>query len=348
MLDGGFSPVATSVSVHACRWLVMTRYLVLYPLLAAMTGVSVGGSDAGFLQPQIPAGFVKVDFIGDGPSATPSNTPADQSKSCAGVKFSRNYKYADNDSDVLDVATAASGDATADSSDEPSHPVLLFVTGESFADESANSDVIAALEDQALCFAAHNGMVGVKIKYRLAPKFPWPAATRDVAAAISWTHENIDLFGGNPNEIVVIGYFAGAFHLADLLAHREFQDRDSRVAGAVLLSGIYHPSADAGASEKAYFGTDASKYDERSAYPGILNIDTPILLAWSALDPPLLVAQGEELKKRLCNSPTQCPRTTVLKDGNGLLSAFGLDASSDGLAGPTLELIREIEARGLP
>jgi acetyl esterase/lipase len=325
----------------------MTRYLVLYPLLAAMTGVSVGGSEAGFLPPpQMPSGFVKVDFIGDGPGAAPSNTPVDQSKYCEGVKFSRNYKYSDNDSDVVDVATA--GATEADPSEGPPHPVLLFVTGESFAEESGNSDVITALEDQALCFATHNGMIGVKVKYRLAPKFPWPAATQDIAAAVSWTHENIDLFGGNPNEIVVIGYFAGASHLAGLLAHREFQDRDSVIAGAVLLSGIYHPGADASASEKAYFGTDASKYDERSAYPGILNIDTPILLAWSALDPPPLVAQGEELKKRLCSSPTQCPRTTVLKDGNGLLSAFGLDASSDGLAGPTLELIREIEARGLP
>jgi acetyl esterase/lipase len=347
MLDGGLLPVAASASVHVCRWLVMPRYLVLYPLLAAMMGISVGGSDAGFLPAlQMPSGFVKVDFIGNGPAAAPSSTPADQSKYCAGVTFQRNYKYSDNDSDVLDVATA--GSTEADPSDEPSHPVLLFVTGESFAEEGDNSDVIAALEDQALCFATHNGMIGVKVKYRMAPKFPWPAATQDVAAAISWAHENIDLFGGNPNEIIVIGYFAGAFHVADLLAHREFQDRDSVIAGAVLLSGIYDLKADAGAPERAYFGDDASKYGEQSAYPGILNIDTPILLAWSALDPPLLVAQGEELKKRLCSSPTQCPRTTVLKDGNGLLSAFGLDASSDGLTGPTLELIREIEARGLP
>jgi hypothetical protein len=28
-----------------------------------------------------------------------------------------------------------------------------------------------------------------------------------------------------------------------------------------------------------YFGADASQYDQRSAFPGILNIKTPLLLA---------------------------------------------------------------------
>jgi acetyl esterase/lipase len=330
----------------------MTRYFVLYPLLAALTGVSVSGSEAGFLPhiflAPVATGFVKVDFLGNGPGASPPNAPADQSNSCAGVTFSRNYRYAENDSNVLDVATAGTGEATEDPSEEPSHAVLLFVTGESFAAENGAPDAMAALEDQALCFAARNGMVGVKINYRLAPKYSWPAATQDVAAAISWAHENIDLFGGNPDEIVVIGYSAGAFHLANLLAHKEFRDRDSVVAGAVLLSGIYRLSADASASEKAYFGADASKYAGESAFPGILNIDTPILLAWSALDPPRLVAQGQELKKRLCSSPTQCPRTTVLRSGNGLASAFAPDASGGSLADSTLELVREIETRGMP
>ncbi len=324
---------------------MMTRYFVLCPLIAAMTVVAVGGSEARFLPhgflPDVAARFVKVGLDEDAPSATPADAAPSQTNSCAGVTFSRNNKYGENDSNVLDVATADSGTT-------PSRPVLLFVAGESFAAESGASDVMAALQDQALCFATRNGMVGVKVSYRLAPKFSWPAATQDVAAAISWVHENVDLFGGNPDEIVVIGYSAGAFHLATLLAHPELRDRDSDVAGAVLLSGIYHPSADADVSEKSYFGSDASKYDDRSAFPGILNIETPILLAWSALDPPRLVAQGEELKQRLCNSPTHCPHTTVLKSGNGLASAFGFDAPDGSLAEPTLELVREIETRGLP
>src|SRR5439155_5957372 len=136
----------------------------------------------------------------------------------------------------------------------------------------------------------------------------------DVAAAASWVHQNIDLFGGNPEEIVAIGYSAGAFHVASFLAHPEFQARDSNVAGAVLVSGLYRLSADASAAEKSYFGADASKYDERSAFPGILAIETPMLLAWSVLDPPHVVVQGERLRELMCNSPAHCSHTSVLKD----------------------------------
>jgi hypothetical protein len=105
--------------------------------------------------------------------------------------------------------------------------------------------------------------------------------------------------------------------------------------------------ADANAEEKSYFGADASQYDQRSAFPGILNIKTPLLLAWSTQDPPRLVA-CETLKQRLCNPTTHCPRTTVLGNRESLASVFEASASSGGLAPPTLELVREIEARGLP
>ena len=191
-----------------------------------------------------------------------------------------------------------------------------------------------------MCFAARHGMVGVRMSYRLAPANPWPAGARDVAAATSWLHQNVDLFGGNRDEIVAVGYCVGAFHLASLLAHPEFQIADFDVDAAVLVSGIYRASADANAQEKSYFGG--------SAFPGILNIKTPLLLAWSTQDPPRLVAEGETLRQRLCNSVTHCPRTIALGYRESLASVFEAEASGDGLARPTLELVREIEARGLP
>jgi hypothetical protein len=63
---------------------------------------------------------------------------------------------------------------------------------------------------------------------------------------------------------------------------------------------------------------------------------------------PRLVAEGETLKQRLCNSVTHCPRTTVLSYRESLASVFEADASGGGLAQPTLELVRKIEVRGLP
>jgi acetyl esterase/lipase len=274
----------------------------------------------------------------------------DSSNSCDQVTFSRNLKYGENDLNVLDVATGDIKDATP-------RPVLLFVAGESFA--SVGTTGVAGngqdkaqdntLQDKAMCFAARNGMVGVSMTYRLAPAAGWPAGARDVAAAASWIHQNIDLFKGNAQEIVAIGYAIGAFHVASFLAHAEIQESDSNVAGAVLVSGIYRSGSDAGEDEKSYFGPDASKYDERSALPGILKVEVPIVLAWSAQDTPRLVAQGEKLKQLLCGAE-HCPRTKILgKRESSLASAFGLDDGADGnLVDPTLQLVREIETRGLP
>jgi hypothetical protein len=137
--------------------------------------------------------------------------------------------------------------------------------------------------------------------------------------------------------------------VASYLAHPELQVRGSGVAGVVLVSGIYRPGPDASDAEKAYFGDDASKYEERSAFPGIARMDeTPILIAWSVLDSPRLIAQGEKLKEFLCNSPAHCPLTRVLESRDGLSSVFTLDVSRGSLAESTLELVRVIEARGLP
>jgi acetyl esterase/lipase len=191
-------------------------------------------------------------------------------------------------------------------------------------------------------------MIGVKMNYRQSPTHPWPAGATDVAAATSWISQNIDLFGGDRNAIVAVGYSVGAFHIASLLAHTEFQVQGSGFAGAVLVSGIYGLTTDADADEKSYFGTDPNQYGKRSVFPGILNIDTPLLLAWSALDPPRLIVQGEDLKERLCKSATHCPRTAVLKNRESPAAYFRLDRSDEGLAKPTLQLVREIEARGLP
>jgi acetyl esterase/lipase len=68
--------------------------------------------------------------------------------------------------------------------------------------------------------------------------------------AISWVFENADLFGGNAQEIIPIGYGAGAFHLATFLSHKEFQDSDDFIAGAALVSGIYEPTKDTDESER--------------------------------------------------------------------------------------------------
>jgi acetyl esterase/lipase len=291
--------------------------------------------------------LIRVGLDTDAPAApAPSASPAPatdnaapgDATSCDGVNFTRNLKYGDHQLNVLDLASAQAPGAK--------RPVILFVAGDSFSDDGKTS-AASPLVEQAMCFAGHNGLVAFSMSYRLAPAAPWPAGAKDVAAAISWVHENADLFGGNKDEIIPVGYAAGAFHLASFLAHSEFQESDSSVAGAVLVSGIYRPDSDASEAEKSYFGTDASKYDGQSALPGLTKINVPLVVAWSQVDAQRFVTQGEKLKGVLCDAG-HCPRTALLSQPSSPASVFDLDGTSADLHDRLRQLIGQIDARGLP
>lgn len=285
-------------------------------------------------RPQVPSSLVRTGLTDTDTSAGGTARLCDQ------VAFSRGLRYGESEQNVLDVATSKTKAATP-------RPILLFVAGDTFTGDSAAPDLDRELQDEAMCFAVRNDMIGVRVNYRLAPSAQWPSGAEDVGAALSWIHQNIDLFNGDAREIVAIGYAAGAFHVASLLAHPELQVDRADVAGVVLVSGIYRAGKDADDSEKAYLGSDAGQYDKRSALPGLLSVDEPIVLAWSESDPAGLIGQGEALNKALC-AAGHCPRKTVLHDREGLPSVFGLDGSADNLAEPTLMLVRQLEARGLP
>ena len=267
-----------------------------------------------------------------------TDDPAAQA-ACESVTFTRSVKYGSDRLNVLDVATDQAKSASK-------HPVLVFVAGDSFAGEASAASANTVL-DRAMCFAARNGLVAVSMSYRLAPAATWPSGAKDVAAALSWVYENADLFGGNAQEIIPIGYGTGAYHLASFLAHKEFQEKDDYIAGAVLVSGIYHPTADAGDAARAYFGADTGVYDSRSAIKGLTQIEEPILLAWSSADAPYFIAQGEKLKDNLC-AAGHCPRTSVLSKPSNPGSIFDLDGASADLHERLRQLIGQIDARGLP
>jgi len=311
-------------------WLIMTA-----------TAVALPGGRLTSESNLIPAGLSDDPATTPAPVATPAPATASgdaANATCAGVTLTRGLKYGGDAMNVLDVTSAQTSGAK--------RPVLVFVAGDSFAG-GGEAPSLKPLVEQAMCFAAQNGLVAFNVSYRLAPAATWPAGAKDVSAAISWVHENADLFGGNPQEIIPIGYGTGAFHLASFLAHKEFQEKDDYVAGAVLVSGVYHPSTDADEGERAYFGADISTYDSRSAIPGLTAIEKPILLAWSSADAPTFIAQGEKLKEQLCKAG-HCPRSTVLARRSSPASIFDLDGTSANLHERLRQLISQIDARGLP
>jgi len=55
------------------------------------------------------------------------------------------------------------------------------------------------------------GFAIVPVDYRLSPKAKSPAYFEDAAAAVAWTFNNIERFGGDPDKVIVAGASAGAY-----------------------------------------------------------------------------------------------------------------------------------------
>ncbi len=84
------------------------------------------------------------------------------------------------------------------------HPVLVYLHGGAFA--MASKRTHRALAE---AYAARGWLV-CNVDYRLAPKFPYPAAAEDACAAWTWIAREIGHHGGDPRHIVLAGESAGA------------------------------------------------------------------------------------------------------------------------------------------
>lgn len=114
----------------------------------------------------------------------------------------------------LDVYTPAVAGAPS--------PVLIFVHGGSW---QAGDKAHAAQRQHAAHFTGQ-GFVFVSVNYRLSPECPpcdtvggvkHPKHVQDLARAVTWVHDSIAGYNGDPDRIGIYGHSAGG-HLAALLA----------------------------------------------------------------------------------------------------------------------------------
>jgi hypothetical protein len=80
----------------------MTRYLLFYMLLAAISVASVRGTEPSL--EKLPY-LVRVGLVADDPVA-PAAVP-EEAKSCDGVTLTRNLRYGESEQNVLDIATGS-------------------------------------------------------------------------------------------------------------------------------------------------------------------------------------------------------------------------------------------------
>jgi acetyl esterase/lipase len=117
-------------------------------------------------------------------------------------------------------------------------PVIVMIHGGGWRVGDKSNKAVGADKGR---FFSDQGFVYVSINYRLTPAVTHPGHIVDVAEAIAWVHDRISKYGGDPEQLFVMGHSAGA-HLAALVAtdHRRLAKHDkplSIIDGVILLDG---------------------------------------------------------------------------------------------------------------
>jgi len=141
-------------------------------------------------------------------------------------------------------------------------------------------------------YFASIGFVGVNAGYRLAPDSKWPEGARDVGAVVTWLRDHAAEYGGNPNQIFVVGVSTGSLHAATYVFRPELLlPGTARPAGAVLVSGPYTFDFSAPTpGELAYFGEDKARWPEMVVTGNVTRADIPVLLTTAEWDDPRYLA----------------------------------------------------------
>jgi acetyl esterase/lipase len=193
----------------------------------------------------------------------------------------------------------------------------------------------------ALCVKlAERGYVAATMTYRLAPKYPFPAAVHDTKAAVRWLRANAAKYHVDPHRIGTTGGSAGG-HLAQFLALtagvEQFEgdggnsEQSSRVACVVNVYGpsdftkSYGKSVDAHLVLPLFLGGNLEEARHNHILSSPLYWVTPdaapTLCIHGTEDKYVAHEQAEWLIERLKAADVECELLTLEGAGHGFKGA---------------------------
>lgn len=300
--------------------------------LAILVAPAYGQADG--VPPDLAAKIAALGRVIDPPKTAVLYAPLQEKEPYAGVKVVRDVKYGPDERNLLDDFTPEAGGGK--------RPVLIYVHGGGFVAGNKRAPG-SPFYDNINLWAVRNGMVGVNMTYRLAPTATWPSGAEDLSRAVDWVVANIGAHGGDPSRIYFMGNSAGSTHVADYLVHAAAKKpEDRRVAGAILLSGVYDLTTfDRAASLKSYFGDDMGRVAERSTINGLLKSPVPLLVSHAEHDPEAFEAQSRQLQDALCKSARGCQNFVVLGKHNHLTQVQSINTGDASLTRHVLTFVNQ-------
>jgi acetyl esterase/lipase len=147
----------------------------------------------------------------------------------ADIKRTVDIGYGEKPRQRLDVFQPAAAAGAA--------PVIIFWYGGGFTSGNRSQYRFA-------CTAlAQQGFICVLPDYRLYPEVRFPEFMDDAALAAAWVQQHIGSYGGDANNLILMGHSAGAYMASLLVADEKYLARvqadPGNITGLIGLSGPY-------------------------------------------------------------------------------------------------------------
>ncbi len=261
----------------------------------------------------------------------------------------RDLAYGTHPRQVLDVFAPVVGAGASDA--EGLRDAVLFVHGGAFV--RGNKSVNGEIYDNVCHWFARQGFVAINVEYRLADDAPWPGGAQDTAQALAWVREHAAELRIDPARIFLIGHSAGGTHAAGCLfdpaltsAHGE---RGADVAGLVLISARLFADVDPRNPNanpvRAYFGTDETRYAERSPLIHAARHPVPTMIAVAEYENRFLDDYGAAFFQRLLRERGVAPRFVQLRGHNHTSIVAHFNSGEDWLGREILAFMAAVPRR---
>jgi acetyl esterase/lipase len=263
-------------------------------------------------------------------------TPLHSAVGKDGIIVTRDIAYGEHARQKLDVYLPRGA------STQQCKPVVMFVHGGAFLRGNMNAN--EQIYGNVLYYFARQGMVGINVEYRLAPEAPYPAGSDDVAAAVAWAKAHAHEYGGDPDQIILIGHSAGGAHAASYIADPHVRPAAGHgVAKLVLISArlradVHADNPNAG-GVRAYWGEDVDLYEQVSPVTYAANIDVPLMIAIAEHENPYLDVYAAELFWRVGQARGRAPRFVQVRHHNHTSIVAHMDTGDDLLGRQILDFI---------
>jgi acetyl esterase/lipase len=192
---------------------------------------------------------------------------------------------------------------------QKSFPVLFFIHGGAW--RTGDRAQYAALGNRF----AKEGIGVVAISYRLAPANTHPAQIEDAAAALAWTFDHIEEYGGCKERIFVAGHSAGG-HLAALISLDErylksYGHSPRQIRGVIPMSGVYDILG-----LDYVFGSDPAMKKQASPITHVKAPAPPFVVTYAQWDYLTLPAQARLLHAALRSAGIASELVFVPREGH--------------------------------